>query len=322
MHIPVHMMSAGDVAANRVNREGAISFIKKPVAVGTLNKLFADIMTQSGTKFKQILLVEDNREQSHALNELMQKEGIAVDRAYDGESALTMLHENEYQCVILDLNLPDISGLDFLDKIKEIDRFKQLPVIINTAMELDKTSVSRLMKYANAMVLKTNKSSDRLIDEVNLFLNKIREVTPQPVNILPRLKSGSISKGKEALRGKKILVADDDERNLFALTSALENYNMLVEVASDGLEAIDKLQEHNDIDLVLMDMMMPKMDCYDATKYIRRQNKWAKLPVIALTAKAMMDDREKCISAGANDYITKPVNMERLISLMQLWLTS
>jgi CheY-like chemotaxis protein/signal transduction histidine kinase/CHASE3 domain sensor protein len=322
MHIPVHIMSAGDVAANRVSKEGAISFVKKPAAIATLNKLFSDIMVQSGIKFKQILLIEDNRDQSHALNELMQNQGITVDRAYDGESAFRMLLENEYQCVILDLNLPDTSGLDFLDRIKEADRFKQLPVIINTAMELDKTSVNRLMKYANAMVLKTNKSADRLIDEVNLFLNKIREVTPKPTSAPEGLKRGIVSKGRDALRGKKILVVDDDERNVFALSSALENYGMLVETAGDGLEAIDKLERDSNIDLVLMDIMMPKMDGYDATKYIRKQKKWAKLPVIALTAKAMMDDREKCIAAGANDYITKPVNMERLISLMQLWLTS
>ena len=321
LHIPVHMMSAGDTAANRIKREGAISFIKKPVDIGTLNNLFTDIMLQTGTKFKQILLIEDNKDQSQALYELMQSQGITVDRAYDGESAFRMLYEKEYQCVILDLNLPDISGLDLLDKIKEIDRFKQLPVIINTAMELDKTSVNRLMQYANAMVVKTNKSADRLIDEVNLFLNKVNEIThdKEPVS---QQKNSIIKKGKDILRGKKILIVDDDLRNVFALSSALESYDVLVQVANDGQEAIDKLEEITDIDLVLMDIMMPKMDGYEATRYIRKQNKWAKLPVIALTAKAMMHDREKCIAAGANDYITKPVDLDRLISLMQLWLVS
>jgi DNA-binding response OmpR family regulator len=152
--IPVHLMSAGEAAANRVRKEGAISFLKKPVNTETLDKLFTDIMVNSGTRFKQILLVEDHRAQSQALKDLMQSQGITVDQAYDGESAFRMLHENEYQCVILDLNLPDISGLDLLDKIKEVDKFAALPVIINTAMELDKTSVNRLMHYANAMVVK------------------------------------------------------------------------------------------------------------------------------------------------------------------------
>lgn len=319
-HIPVHLMSAGEAAENRVKQEGAISFLKKPIDKGLLDKLFTDIMQQSGVKFTQILLVEDNKTQSNALNELMQSQGITVDQAFDGASAFRMLHENEYQCVILDLNLPDISGLDFLDKIKEIDQFKQLPVIINTAMELDKNSVSRLMQYANAMVVKTTKSADRLIDEVNLFLNKVKESSDQPKEPGQLVKNKTTGQGKDTIKGKKVLIVDDDMRNIFALSSALQDYDMIVEIANDGQEAIDKLEAVKDIDLVLMDIMMPVMDGYEATKYIRKQNKWAKLPVIALTAKAMMDDREKCIAAGANDYITKPVDMDRLVSLMQLWL--
>ncbi|MGF7038695.1 response regulator [Mucilaginibacter lappiensis] len=324
MHIPVHLMSAGEAAANRVRREGAISFLKKPINTETLDKLFADIMLQNGTKFKQILLVEDHKAQSQALKDMMQGQGITVDQAFDGESAFRMLHENEYQCVILDLNLPDISGLDLLDKIKEVDRFGALPVIVNTAMELDKTSVNRLMQYANAMVVKTNKSADRLIDEVNLFLNKISESTgSNKHDASPSFTKAKMpTKGKEAIKGKKVLIVDDDMRNIFALSSALQSYDLIVEIANDGEEAIAKLEEVHDIDIVLMDIMMPKMDGYDATRYIRKQSKWAKLPVIALTAKAMKDDREKCIAAGANDYITKPVDMDRLISLMQLWLES
>ncbi|GAA4318977.1 response regulator [Mucilaginibacter gynuensis] len=322
INIPVHLMSAGEAAANRVRREGAISFLKKPIDTSALDKLFGDIMLQSGSKFKQILLVEDHKAQSQALKDMMQSQGIEVDQAFDGESAFRMLHENEYQCVILDINLPDISGLDLLDKIKEEDRFLELPVIINTAMELDKTSVNRLMQYANAMVIKTSKSSDRLIDEVNLFLNKITENAAQPSAPASNGKAKAVGKGKDAIKGKKVLIVDDDMRNIFALSSALQSYDMNVEIANDGEEAITKLQEVTDIDIVLMDIMMPKMDGYEATRHIRKQNKWAKLPVIALTAKAMKDDREKCIAAGANDYITKPVDMDRLIALMQLWLDS
>jgi signal transduction histidine kinase/CheY-like chemotaxis protein/CHASE3 domain sensor protein len=322
MHIPVHLMSAGEAAANRVRYEGAINFLKKPIDKDILDKLFGELMLQSGKKFRQILLIEDNKIQSKALNELMQSRGITVDQAFDGDSAFRMLNENEYQCAILDLNLPDISGLDFLDKVKAIDRFKSLPFIINTAMELDKTSVSRLMQYANAMVVKTNKSADRLIDEVNLFLNKVRESSDQFGDLTKAPKAKMAAKGKDIMKGKKILVVDDDVRNVFALSSALQSYDMIVEIASDGQEAIDMLEKINDIEMVLMDIMMPVMDGYEATRYIRKQTKWAGLPVIALTAKAMTDDREKCISAGANDYITKPVDMDRLISLMQLWLGS
>jgi CheY-like chemotaxis protein/signal transduction histidine kinase/CHASE3 domain sensor protein len=314
-NIPVHLMSAGEAADKRVRNEGAISFLKKPIDTGALDKLFGD-MKNSGTQFKQILLVEDHKAQSQALKEMMQANNITVDQAFDGESAFRMLQDNEYQCVILDLNLPDISGLDLLDKIKSVDRFASLPVIINTAMELDKTSVSRLMRYANAMVIKTNKSSDRLIDEVNLFLNKISTVAAQPAYA----QRHTASAGQGGVKGKKVLIVDDDTRNIFALSSALQGYDMQVEIAGDGEEAIAKLEEITDIDIVLMDIMMPKMDGYEATRYIRKQNKWARLPVIALTAKAMKDDREKCMEAGANDYITKPVDIDRLIALMQLWL--
>ena len=315
--IPVHLMSAGEAAASRVKKEGAISFLKKPIDKGILDKLFGDIMVQSGTRFNQILLIEDNETQSKALNELMQSQGITVDQAFNGESAFKMLNENEYQCVILDLNLPDIPGLDFLDKIKAIDRFRSLPVIINTAMELDKSSVTRLMQYANAMVVKTSKSADRLIDEVNLFLNKVRETADQTADgTKPRL----VTKSKDAIKGKKVLIVDDDMRNIFALSSALQSYDMVVEIANDGQEALEKLDQTTGVDIVLMDIMMPRMDGYQATREIRKQSKWNKLPVIALTAKAMMDDKEKCIAAGANDYITKPVDMDRLIALMQLWM--
>jgi len=316
-HIPVHLMSAGEAAENKVKREGAISFMKKPIDAEALDKLFTDIMQNGGEGFTQILLVEDHKTQSQALKELMVSNGITVDQAYDGAEALKMLNERQYQCVILDLNLPDVSGLDLLDKIKADDRFIPLPVIINTAMELDNTSVSRLMKYADAMVVKTNKSSDRLIDEVNLFLNKVSEDNPVAVH---SPKTNVATARKDAIKGKKVLIVDDDMRNIFALSSALESYDMVVEIAVDGEDAIAKLEEIPDVDIVLMDIMMPKMDGYEATRHIRQQAKWNKLPVIALTAKAMKDDREKCIAAGANDYITKPVDIDRLIALMQLWL--
>ncbi len=318
-NIPVHLMSAGEATANKVRREGAISFMKKPINTETLDKLFTDLMSQSGVKFKQILLVEDHEAQSQALKELMQKQGITVDQAFTGEQAFNMLKATDYQCVILDLNLPDESGLDLLDRIKAIDRFAALPVIVNTAMELDKTSVNRLMQYANAMVMKTNKSADRLIDEVNLFLHKV-STNPAPQAASASKTVATPAKGKEILKGKKVLIVDDDMRNIFALSSALQQYDLNVEIANDGDEALEKLEATEGIDIVLMDIMMPKMDGYEATRQIRKQNKWNKLPVIALTAKAMKEDREKCLAAGANDYITKPIDMDRLISLMQLWL--
>ncbi len=319
MHIPVHLMSAGDAAVNRVQREGAMGFLKKPIEKSALDRLFQEIIPPGGPKQKRILLVEDKNVQSTALEDFTTGGGFIVDRAFDGKSTLRMLSDGDYHCVILDLNLPDIPGLDLLDKIKTIEQFNALPIIVNTAMELDKNSVRRLMKYANAMVVKTDKPTDRLIDEVNLFLNKVTSTEN-----LPKVTAKEEVKLKPdeaaALKGRKILIVDDDLRNIFALSSVLQDYGMAVEIAGDGREAINKLEKINDIELVLMDVMMPVMDGYEATRHIRQQDKWRNLPVIALTAKAMTDDREKCMEAGASDYIVKPVEIKKLILLIQLWL--
>ncbi|MDB5130812.1 MAG: hypothetical protein JWR02_561 [Mucilaginibacter sp.] len=320
LHIPVHLMSGGEAANNRIANEGAISFIKKPASATDLDKLFTDMAVRSGTIFKQVLLIEDNTTQSRAIYELMKDRGISVDQAFDGESAYRMLYRNEYQCIILDFNLPDISGLDLLDRIKENERFKNVPVIINTAIDLDKTSLKRLMHYANAMVVKSGKSANRLTDEVTLFLNRINETSELKKRVASSAKDAIGKKDKNAIKGKKILIVDDDMRNIFALSGALKNHGMHIEIANDGLEAVNKLEEVPGIDIVLMDIMMPKMDGYEATRHIRSRSKWIKLPVIALTAKAMINDREKCIAAGANDYITKPVDVDKLVSLMELWM--
>ena len=320
-HIPVHLMSAGDAAANKVRNSGAISFLKKPIDTDILNKLFTQLAGKNGTGFNRILLIEDQKLQSLVLKEMMEKQGIVVEQAFDGASALRMLAEQEYQCVILDIDLPDISGLDMLDKIKEDEHLAQLPVIINTAMQLDKASVNRLMQYANAMVIKNSKSGERLIDEVNLFLNKVHSKTDGVAKSnSASFKSPDFNGEKGVLKNKKILIADDDMRNIFALSSALQTYDMQVEIANDGEEALKKLADIADIDMVLMDIMMPKMDGYEAMRQIRANTRFNKLPVIALTAKAMKEDREKCIQAGANDYITKPVDIDRLLALMQIWL--
>ena len=312
MHIPVHLMSAGGAATNRVRHEGAISFLKKPVGKATLDKLFNDVLPKNRAKVGQhILLVEDSKAQSQGLEAMAQSKGIVVDRAFDGASALKMLGEKEYQCVVLDLSLPDISGPDLLNKIKAIDRFSSLPVIINSSTELNKESLSKLMQYANAMVVRSSSSPDRLMDEVDLFLNKVAG---------PGGKGSLANSGKNILKGKRILLVDDDVRNVFALSSALQGYDMIVEIAGNGREAIDKLEKMDDISMVLMDVMMPVMDGYEAIRHIRQHNKWQKLPVLALTAKTMNDDHEKCIAAGANDYIDKPIDISKLISLMQMWL--
>lgn len=317
--IPVHLMSASEATLTPPRNEGAISFIKKPTDNFTLEKLFSGI-AQNGTAVKHVLLIEDNEDESHGMQELMKSRGIDVDQAFDGRSALALLGKNKYQCAILDLHLPDISGLDLLDKIRTDKRFKNLPIIINTAADLDKDSFTRLMQYANAMIMKSDHSPNRLIDEVNLFLNKVNgrsRIAPTLTGI-PAVKLNGVND----ITGRKILVVDDDERNIFALSAALEGCGVEVHSAYDGEEAINKLEETPGLDMILMDIMMPKMDGYEAMRQIRRHQKWQKLPIIALTAKAMSEDCEKCIVAGANDYITKPVDFDRLVSLMKLWMSN
>jgi CheY-like chemotaxis protein len=210
---------------------------------------------------------------------------------------------------------------DLLDQIKTQDRFTHVPVIINTAMELDQDKIAHIMKYSEAMVLKSNKSNDRLIDEVSLFMNKLKKQEKFSPVSASGAKNKTVSTIEKALKNKTVLITDDDMRNIFALSSALQVYDMNIVIANNGRQALDKLEEIAGIDLVLMDIMMPEMDGYEAMKLIRQHKQYKKLPIIALTAKAMKNDREKCIEAGANDYIAKPVDIDQLLSMLRVWLS-
>nr|MBC7611782.1 response regulator [Pseudopedobacter sp.] len=312
--IPVHMMSAGDQREKKALQSGALSFIKKPIDKDQLDHVFKSIIEPNNLDYKNILLVEDHHIQSDALAGLFRSKNIKVQQAFTGEETLNYLADNEYDCIILDINLPDISGVDLLEKIKSNEKYKDLPVVINTAMELDEEMLNKLLRYSNATIMKSEKSSDRLIDEVNLFLYKIKNddlaKSPKGMNV-----------NESQLKGKTILVVDDDMRNIFAITAILDDFGFSVEMANDGLEAIEKLNDNQAINLVLMDIMMPKMDGYEAMKAIRKKPQWQKLPIIALTAKAMKEDRDHCIAAGANDYITKPVDVDKLLALVKIWIT-
>lgn len=322
-HIPIHMMSAGDEKPAKAKKEGAIGFLKKPVEKEKLDHAFELLSNQYKYDFHNVLVIEDQVLQSNELTEQLIKKGAKVSQAYTGAEARQMLEESTFDCIILDLKLPDISGFDLLDEIKSNPDTKEVPVIINTAMELDKDKMSSIMRYSQAMVLKSNKSNDRLLDEVSLFMNKLqadapsREELPKiaktPKNYAPTI--------EKALENKTILITDDDMRNIFALSSALQDYKIKVLIANNGIEALEKLEQHTEIDLVLMDIMMPEMDGYEAMRKIRAQRHLANLPVIALTAKAMKSDREKCIEAGASDYISKPVDIDKLLSMLRVWLS-
>ncbi|RZJ82341.1 MAG: response regulator [Flavobacterium sp.] len=321
--IPVHMMSAGNEKETKAKQEGAIGFLQKPIEKEKLDQAFDLLIQKHQYTLKNVLVIEDQILQSNTLTEQLISRGAKVAQAYTGQEALEMIDNQHFDCIILDLKLPDISGFDLLDKIKAKEELKHIPVIINTAMELDRDKMAHIMQYTEAMVLKTNKSNDRLLDEVSLFINKLQNTAPTSANIstksAPAKKHASTL--EKALKDKTILITDDDMRNIFALSSALQAYEIKIVIANNGLEALDKLAENKEIDLVLMDIMMPEMDGYEAMKKIRAQKQFESLPIIALTAKAMKNDREKCIEAGANDYISKPVDVDKLLSMLRVWLS-
>lgn len=321
-HIPVHLMSARDESNLKARQEGAIGFLRKPIAKDELDEAFDVLLSSSGQlKLKRVLLVEDVQVQSDALTAVLVEKGIEVKQAFNGQQTIDILERDaEFDCLILDLHLPDMSGVDLLERIKINERFAEIPVVINTAMELDEEAMSVVMKHTNAMVLKSAKSNDRILDEVNLFMHKIRSKAPVTVSS-PGGSRKDNSTIEKALAGKRVLIVDDDMRNVFALSTVIQTYDMHVEIASNGMEALKKLDEIAGVDIVLMDIMMPQMDGYEAMQEIRKKRQFQKLPIIALTAKAMKNDRERCLEAGANDYISKPVDVDKLLSMIRVWLS-
>ncbi|WP_439583293.1 response regulator [Dyadobacter bucti] len=318
--IPVHTVSAGDHFDADHLKNGAIGFMQKPVDKKSAEHIFSLLKLEGKDLDKQrILLVEDDTYQSKYLGDFLASNNIFVLYAYSAEEALSILTHELVHGIILDIRLADMNGLDLLDQIKENPGWKSIPVVVNTAEDLSQADLSRVMKYAHPIVMKTRKSNERLLDEVKLFLRKIQPKSVQPEPVKESF-SNAIVNADKAFIGKKILVADDDMRNIFALSAVLEEAGFTIEIATNGREAIEKLAEVPGIELVLMDVMMPEMDGIEATKIIRQNSKWANLPIIAVTAKAMQGDREQCLAAGANDYISKPVDVDKLLSLIKVWL--
>jgi CheY-like chemotaxis protein/signal transduction histidine kinase/CHASE3 domain sensor protein len=322
-HIPVHMMSADNGQENKAKKDGAIGFLKKPIEQNKLDEAFELLSGNQQYPFKNVLVVEDQVLQNNDLKEQLTQKGINVSQAFTGKEALLLLEDHHFDCIILDLKLPDISGFELLDKIKSLEKFSKIPIIINTAMELSREEGHHIMQYSEAMVLKTDKSNHRLLDEVSLFIHKLQK----PAKGVDTYVNNQLTKNKrvgtleKALRNKTILITDDDMRNIFALSSALQPFEINILIASNGLEALEKIEAHPEIDLIVMDIMMPEMDGYEAMREIRKQKQYANLPIIALTAKAMKNDREKCIEAGANDYISKPIDVDKLLSMLRVWLS-
>jgi CheY-like chemotaxis protein len=298
-------------------QRGARSFHLKPLKNEALSVLFNDIIEYHSRKPKQLLIVEDNELDSSQIAKILDNGDVVnINIASTGKQALELLRSNTFDCIIVDFMLPDIGGMEFVTEINSLKKLQMTPVLIYSAKDFSPKEKTQLKQYANRILLKDVNSLELLLEEVvmHLHLNH-KDILPEKRKIIENLRSR-----EDVLVGKNVLVVDDDVRNLFALTTAFERYNINAVTAESGQEAINILGENGNIDMVLMDIMMPEMDGYETTQKIRREHKNTKLPIIAVTAKAMKGDREKCLEAGASDYITKPVKIDQLLSLMRVWL--
>jgi signal transduction histidine kinase/DNA-binding response OmpR family regulator len=315
-HIPIHLIS-GEENKVLATQRGARSFYQKPLKNETLSVLYHDIVSFSESKPKNLLVVEDNELDSSQIAKILDNGDLLnLTIATTGNQALDLLRTQAFDGVIVDYMLPDISGMDFIMEINTIKKMQMMPVIVYSAKDFSPKEKVQLKQYANRVILKSVDSLELLLEETVLHLHiNHKDLLPEKRKIIENLRLK-----EDVLAGKNILVVDDDVRNLFALTTAFEKYHINAITAESGQEAINILNENNAIDMVLMDIMMPEMDGYETTQKIRREHKNSNLPIIAVTAKAMKGDREKCIEAGASDYITKPVKMDQLLSLMRVWL--
>jgi HAMP domain-containing protein/CheY-like chemotaxis protein/signal transduction histidine kinase len=314
-HIPVHIVSAGDGRQNAL-RAGAVAFVEKPVSKEGLEETFGAIRRFIDREVKRLLVVEDDDDQRRSVVELIGADDVEVTAVASSEEALEALELQPYDCMVLDLKLPERGGFELLELIKRDDRFASTPVIVYTGKELTQRETTKLRKLADTIVVKDASSPERLLDETALFLHRVERKLPREKRrLLEQLHSA-----EEVFKDKKIVIVDDDVRNVFALTSVLEAHGMEVLYAENGKEGIELLRRSADVDLILMDIMMPELDGYETTRAIRAEDAFKQLPIICLTAKAMKGDREKAIAAGASDYITKPVDTDQLLSLMRVWL--
>jgi HAMP domain-containing protein/CheY-like chemotaxis protein/signal transduction histidine kinase len=314
-HIPVHVMSSLR-ERERALRLGAISYLNKPVSKDALQEEFTRIQKFLLGGKRSLLVVDDEPAQRDSIVALIGDADLHIVAVDTGQAALDALREQRFDCMVLDLTLPDISGFDLLDVIGKDDSLRDLPIVINTAKDLNRKEVAKLKRYAKTIVIKDARSPERLLDETALFLHRSQASLPAA----QRRMLEEIHAADGGLAGRKVLIVDDDLRNIFALSSLLERQQMQVSFAENGRDGIEVLERDPTIEIVLMDIMMPEMDGYDTMRAIRRIPKFKSLPIITLTAKAMKGDRDKCIAAGASDYITKPVDVAQLLSLMRVWL--
>jgi signal transduction histidine kinase/DNA-binding response OmpR family regulator/CHASE3 domain sensor protein len=314
--IPVHIMSSLEVKKESLLK-GAVDFINKPVALEHMQQIFQKLEYALSRDPKKVLIVEENKQHAEALSYFLSNYSISTEVAGNVREGIDALQRKEVDCVILDMGIPDKGAYETLETIKKTEGLENLPIIIFTGKNLSKGEESRIKQYADSIVVKTAHSYQRILDEAGLFLHLVEE---KATDIPKKTNSERLGGLYEVLNNKTVLIADDDVRNIFSLTKALEQHKMKVLAATDGKEALQLLKDNPMVDIVLMDMMMPEMDGYESTREIRKISAYKQLPILAVTAKAMMGDREKCIAAGASDYISKPVDIDQLISLLRVWL--
>ncbi|WP_316830304.1 response regulator [Pedobacter aquatilis] len=312
--IPVHIMSSLQVKKESLLK-GAVDFINKPFAFEHMQEIFQKLEHALSRHPKKVLIVEENEQHAKALSYFLSNFNIQTEIVNQVGQSVSALHKPEINCVILDMGIPDKHAYETLEVVKKTPGLENLPIIIFTGKNLSKGEENRIKQYADSIVVKTAHSYQRILDEAGLFLHLVEEK-----NKGKNKSAQKFSELQDVLKGKTVLVADDDVRNIFSLTKMLEQHQMKVLAATDGKEALKLLNENPSVDVVLMDMMMPELDGYETTTAIRQDIKYRNLPILAVTAKAMMGDREKCISAGASDYISKPVDMDQLVSLLRVWL--
>lgn len=314
-HIPIHIVSAQD-QANIALQMGAVGYLRKPVSLVDMRSAIAKLEDKLTHSVKRVLVVEDNKVQRESIKELIQDKMVEVVMAENATKAMEHLKTTVFDCMILDLHLPGMTGYELLEHMTDVDNISHPPVIVYTGKDLSKLEEQNLQKYSQSIIIKGAHSPERLFSEVTLFLHQVEnQLSKDRQNMLQKLRDR-----EQIFEGKKILLVDDDVRNIFALSAALETKGAIIETARNGIEAVAKLKENPTIDLVLMDIMMPLMDGYEATREIRKDSRFSRLPIIAVTAKAMGDDQEKCREAGANDYLAKPVDLTKLLSLLRVWM--
>jgi CheY-like chemotaxis protein/signal transduction histidine kinase len=320
-HIPVHVVSVADYSQEALAM-GAVGYALKPVKREQLVQALDRLEAKFSQGVRHVLVVEDDERQRESIRQLLQNSEVEITAARNAADALARLRETTFDCVVMDLNLPDVSGYELLKQMAEEEGVSFPPVIVYTGRSLTRDEEQGLRRFSKSIIIKDARSPERLLDEVTLFLHQVESKLP-----VERQRMLQAARDRDAaLEGRRILVVEDDVRNIFAISSLLEPKGATIEIARNGREAIEALTRNalhpaNPIDLVLMDIMMPEMDGLTAMREIRKRPEWKKLPIVALTAKAMKDDQEKCLAAGANDYIAKPLDVERLMSLIRVWIS-